>query len=164
MIKNCSIRPFEHRDLARLHEIREAAYKPVFQSFRRILGAKIARVAIADAEREQAEYLDRICDLASSHTVFVVGKSAQIVAFCAMTFDQKSKIGKIDLNAVHPDCQGGGIGTWMYDYALDRMRAAGMSVATVGTGGDPSHAPARRAYEKAGFGTAIPSVHFYRSL
>ena len=34
----------------------------------------------------------------------------------------------------------------------------------VGTGGDPSHAPARRAYEKAGFGPAIPSLYYYRAL
>ncbi|WP_309895073.1 hypothetical protein [Archangium sp.] len=33
-----------------------------------------------------------------------------------------------------------------------------------GTGGDPSHAPARRAYEKVGFGPAIPSVSLYRLL
>ena len=37
-------------------------------------------------------------------------------------------------------------------------------VATVGTGGDPSHAPARRAYETAGFGPAIPSLTLYRLL
>jgi hypothetical protein len=39
-----------------------------------------------------------------------------------------------------------------------------MAVATVSTGGDPSHAPARRAYEKAGFGPAIPSVSLYKLL
>jgi hypothetical protein len=39
-----------------------------------------------------------------------------------------------------------------------------MRVATVGTGGDPSHAPARRAYEKAGFDREIPSVWMYRPL
>ncbi|MEM7223540.1 MAG: GNAT family N-acetyltransferase [Pseudomonadota bacterium] len=70
-------------------------------------------------------------------------------------------MGEIDLNAVDPDHQGSGVGAWMYAYALDRMKEAGMLVASVGTGGDPSHAPARRAYEKAGFGPAIPSVHLY---
>jgi hypothetical protein len=39
-----------------------------------------------------------------------------------------------------------------------------MALATVGTGGDPSHAPARRAYAKAGFGPAIPSLTLYRLL
>lgn len=36
--------------------------------------------------------------------------------------------------------------------------------ATVGTGGDPSHAAARRAYEKAGFDAVIPSVWMFRKL
>jgi hypothetical protein len=39
-----------------------------------------------------------------------------------------------------------------------------MQAATVSTGGDPSHAPARRAYEKAGFSAQIPSVWFCRTL
>jgi hypothetical protein len=43
-------------------------------------------------------------------------------------------------------------------------QAAGMRYATVGTGGDPSHEPARRAYEKAGFSVHIPSVYMYREL
>ena len=147
-----------------MHEIREAAYKPVFQSFRSIVGEKIALVAFSSVEREQAELLNQICEAKSSHTVFVVEHGSEIVAFCSVTVDQKSKVGVIDLNAVHPDYQGRGIGTWMYEFALDRLRAAGMNVATVGTGGDPSHAPARRAYEKAGFGPGIPSIYLYRSL
>ena len=164
MIHNCSIRKVEPGDLPRLHEIRVAAFEPVFRSFRQILGDAIARVAIAGAEREQADYLDTICGPKSDREVYVVEHDAEIVAFCAVALDRESKIGEIDLNAVDPDRQGGGIGTWMYAFALDRMREAGMLVATVGTGGDPSHAPARRAYEKAGFGPTLPSLHMYRSL
>lgn len=52
----------------------------------------------------------------------------------------------------------------MYRFALDRMKAAGMRVATVSTGGDPSHAPARQAYRKAGFLAEIPSVWMCRAL
>jgi hypothetical protein len=43
------------------------------------------------------------------------------------------------------------------------MKEAGMQVATVSTGGDPSHAPARRAYEKAGFTASIPSNCWLRT-
>jgi len=48
-------------------------------------------------------------------------------------------------------------------YSVDYMRAAGVVVADIGTGGDPGHAPARRTYEKAGF-TALPLVRYYRAL
>jgi AAA domain len=38
-----------------------------------------------------------------------------------------------------------------------------MKYVRVDTGGDPSHAPARRAYEKARF-LPIPVVHYFRTL
>lgn len=63
-----------------------------------------------------------------------------------------------------PEFSGEGIGTKLYEFANDTMKAAGMIVATVATGGDNSHAPARRAYEKAGFNVQIPSVWYYRTL
>ena len=81
-----------------------------------------------------------------------------------MSMDHKNRLGEIDLNAVHPDHAARGIGTQLYEFALQEMKAAGMRVATVGVGGDVSHAPARRAYEKAGFGPSIPSLWMYRSL
>ena len=164
MRENCTIREFEPNDLARLQEIRAAAFRPIFRSFRRIVGKAIAEVAFAAAEQEQADLLDRYCGAESDREVLVVEIDPDIVGFCALTCDQDSKVGEIDLNAVHPDHQGKGIGTWMFEAALERMRAAGMKVATVGTGGDPSHAFARRAYAKAGFGPAIPSVYLYREL
>ncbi len=158
------IRPFETGDLARLHEIREAAFKPVFESFRRLIGETIAQVALVNVEREQADHLNQICEAGSSYDIFVVDDGQGVVAFCAVNYDHGARLGEIDLNAVHPEHQGKGIGTLMYGFALDRMREAGMRAATVGTGGDVSHARARRAYEKAGFGPAIPSLYLYRSL
>ena len=163
-MENCRIRPYSQTDLPRLHEIREAAFKPVFQSFRNIVGKEIAAIALANLEQEQAEHLDRISGDGSDHLVFVVEHGTEIIAFCAISLDQRTCVGEIDLNAVHPDHQGKGIGTWMYSAMLHRMKQAGMRAATVGTGGDASHAPARRAYEKAGFGPAIPSLYYYRLM
>jgi hypothetical protein len=52
----------------------------------------------------------------------------------------------------------------MYNFAITRMQEAGMRVAPGATSGDASHAPARRAYEKAGFTVHIPSVWLCRKL
>ncbi|MCI0882720.1 MAG: GNAT family N-acetyltransferase, partial [Chloroflexi bacterium] len=65
---------------------------------------------------------------------------------------------------VHPHFQNRGIGTHMYTFVLDWLKGQGMKVISVSTGGDPSHAPARRAYEKAGFTCAIPSVRYYLEI
>lgn len=164
MTADVRIRAFRPADLPRLQKIRDAAFKPVFRSFRRIVGDSIAPVAFAGLEKEQAALLDRICASDSTRAVLVVEHEAEIIAFCAVSTDPETQVGEIDLNAVHPNHQGRGVGTLMFEAAMEKMREAGMKVATVGTGGDPSHAPARRAYEKAGFGPAIPSVYLYRSL
>jgi len=164
MTAKVSIRPFEASDLPRLQAIREAAFQPVFRSFREIVGEPIAATAFAAAESEQAALLDKLCQPGSGQRVFVALKDADIVGFVCVSLDQERKIGEIGLNAVHPSHGGRGIGSQLYRFALDVMRDAGMTVATVGTGGDPSHAPARRAYEKAGFGLAIPSLSLYKRL
>ena len=157
------IRNFEMSDLPRLQEIRAAAFEPVFRSFRDLLGKEIARLVIDHEERGQGEYLDTICRERSGD-MFVVEDESQIVAFCAVLLSDKSKVGEIDLNAVDPAYQGNGVGALMYEHALERMKAAGMLVAEVSTGGDLSHEPARAAYRKVGFGPSIPSVHMYRTL
>lgn len=52
----------------------------------------------------------------------------------------------------------------MYAYAFARLRERGMRYVRVSTGGDPAHAPARRAYEKAGFVIGLPGVEYHREL
>lgn len=74
------------------------------------------------------------------------------VGFVAVKLDFESSMGKIYMVAVHPDFQGHGIGSALMEFALVWMKEAGISVAMVETGGDPGHAPARRTYEKLGFG------------
>ena len=164
MSEDFRIRAFQPGDLPRLHAIRKAAYKPIFASFRSIVGDAIADVAIDSAEWSQGEYLDTICARGSDRTVFVVERDGAVIAFYSLALDAETKVGEIDLNAVDPAHQGDGVGTAMYDDALARMKAAGMKVANVATGADDSHAPARRAYEKAGFGPVLPCVYLYKEL
>lgn len=150
--------------LARLEEIRAAAFAPVFASFRAILGDEIYERAQARVDAAQPELLASLLEPDSVWEVYVAEHGGVIAGFVSLRLDHDTKAGEIGLNAVHPDHAGRGIGTAMYDFALSRMREAGMRVATVATGGDPSHAPARRAYEKAGFDVQIPSVWMCREL
>ena len=158
------LRAYESADLPALQKVREAAFAPIFRSFHALLGDEIAVVALAEADAEQAELLGSICKPGSGHQQLVATREGEIVGFVSFSIDAGKKIGEIGLNAVHPAHAGQGIGAMMYEQAIARMRAAGAAVATVGTGGDASHAAARRAYEKAGFGPAIPSLTLYRSL
>ncbi len=57
-------------------------------------------------------------------------------------------MGEISMLAVDPDHQGGGIGTALTEFALDKLKDAGMTVAMVETGEtqgtQPHAAPMRR--------------------
>ena len=97
----------------------------------------------------QSVYVETALDIVENH-------------FVALTLAPDS--GEIMLLAVHPGYQNHDIGTTLNLHALQAMKDAGMIRAEVGTGGDPAHAPARRAYEKAGFDIAQPKVTYYKNL
>jgi N-acetylglutamate synthase-like GNAT family acetyltransferase len=95
--------------------------------------------------------------------VWVAEQDGTVVGYIAYELHDNDKSGEVMLLAVHPDYQNDGIGTALNEFALDKMREAGMRLAVVGTGGDASHAPARRSYEKAGY-TGLPLVRYYQKL
>ena len=147
-----------------MEEVRHAAFAPVFASFRALLGEKISQVTQARDDQEQAEYLTSLLEPDSSWELYVAEQAGLVVGFVSVQVNEQTSIGEIGLNAVHPERASAGIGTAMYNVALERLRSAGMRVATVSTGGDASHAPARRAYQKAGFEVGIPSIWLCQAL
>ena len=88
----------------------------------------------------------------------------RVVGFITYTLSRETAFAEIGNNAVDPECQGLGIGTDMYRYVLDVFREEGLKFAKVNTGLDRAHAPARAAYEKAGFTQFIPMVCYYQEL
>ena len=158
------IRSANDSDAPHLEDVRRAAFAPVFASFRAILGEDISQVTQAHDDQAQAEYLASLLIPESGWELYVAEHAGLVVGFVSVQLNRETSIGEIGLNAVHPDWAGEGIGTAMYDVVLERMREAGMRVATVSTGGDSSHAPARRAYQKAGFKVGIPSIWLCQRL
>lgn len=164
MRNDLTITPARPEQLPILDEIRKAAFAPVFASFRSLLGDEVYELAQKREDDKQGDLLASLIQPDSGWDVYVAEHDHAIVGFVAIKIDHSTTLGEIGLNAVHPDHAGKGVGTAMYELALARMKQAGMRVATVATGGDPSHAPARRAYEKAGFDRVIPSVWMCQRL
>ncbi len=164
LFPNVLMRPVRVDDQLRLDQIRQAAFAPVFASFRSTLGDDIYDLAQAREDEAQGQLLVSMLAPESGWEVYVAEEAGSVVGFVAIHLNQATQVGEIGLNAVHPNHAGKGVGTRMYEFAIARMKEAGMRVATVATGGDPSHAPARRAYEKAGFAVYIPSVWLCRKL
>lgn len=153
-------------DAPRLQAIRAAAFAPVFASFRSILGDEIYDLAQRRDDEAQEGLLASLLDGSAGPgwTLHVAEAGGEVVGFVATRIDSETTVGEIGLNAVDPAHAGKGFGTAMYALALAMLKDAGMKVATVGTGGDPSHAPARRAYRKVGFEVEIPSLWMFRKL
>jgi ribosomal protein S18 acetylase RimI-like enzyme len=158
------LRPAASADVQRLQAIRRASFAPVFESFRALLGDEIYELAQRRQDEAQGDLLASLLAGGSGWSVYAASIGAEIVGFVSVQIDLETRVGEIGLNAVDPSHAGRGIGTAMYEFALARMREAGMKVATVSTGGDSSHAPARRAYRKAGFDVQIPGVWMCREL
>lgn len=153
-----TIRPSMESDLPALEDIRQKAFAPVFASFRNMLGDQIYSLAQEPEDKQQSRMLSDMLLQETAWQLYVVELSNEGIGFIAIRMDSVSKVGEIGLNAVHPDHAGQGVGTEMYKFAINKMKLSGMQVATVATGGDPSHEPARRAYQKSGFNVEIPSV------
>jgi len=164
MAKDVVIRDLEPSDVEAIVEIAVAAWEPIFASFRQILGDELFAARCPDWREDKARQVRTACEPGSRARVCVAERDGRIVGFITFYPNEISCIGEIGNNAVHPDFQGQGIGTRMYEHVFERFRALGMRFARVHTGLDPSHAPARRAYEKAGFSIQLPMVDYYRKL
>ena len=151
-------------DLPELELIREEAFTPVFASFKKILGNEIYDIAQKHEDEEQSKLLPKMLEIESNWELFTIEFKTLVIGFISIKLDQKTRVGEIGLNAIKPSYSGKGIGTKMYKFANKYMKDAGMLVSTVSTGGDPSHEPARHAYEKVGFDVQIPSVWYCKIL
>ncbi|GAA0813417.1 GNAT family N-acetyltransferase [Spirilliplanes yamanashiensis] len=138
------------------------AWAPVFASFESVLGADIYRRVYPDWLASQERDVRQACTTHAA-TTWVADLGGAPAGFVTVVLNPQARSGDIEMVAVDPAHQRRGIGDALIGHAVDRMRAAGATVAGVVTGGDPGHGPARRAYEKAGF-TALPLVRYYRAL
>ncbi|MDN5215092.1 GNAT family N-acetyltransferase [Fulvivirgaceae bacterium BMA12] len=154
----------QKEDLDSLEEIRKKAFQPVFDSFRNILGDTIYEFAQLPEDIAQKDLLKSLFDEDSIWETWKVTYDEKTIGFVSIRMDEPAKVGEIGLNAIDPDFSNKGIGSQMYNFAVDIMKKAGMKVATVATGGDPAHLPARKAYRKAGFLVEIPSVWMCQEL
>ena len=157
------IEPYDAQQLDAVIRLSLRAWTPVFESIQNVLDADVYRAFYPDNWRvSQQKAVEDVC-AAEDTNVWVAITAGSTVGFVAVKLDSESSMGEIYMVAVDPDFQGHGIGSALIDFALAWMKDAGMSVAMVETGGDPSHAPARRTYEKLGFGL-FPVVRYFKKL
>jgi ribosomal protein S18 acetylase RimI-like enzyme len=157
-----TIRRLASADIAAVVEFSLRAWAPVFESFHTVLDEWVYQALYPDWTTSQARAVEAVCrdDTAA---VWVAEQQGRPIGFVAVRIDADHRTGEIEMLAVDPLVQRQGIGTALTSFAVQRLRAAGVRLAVVSTGGDPGHAPARRVYEKAGF-VGLPLVRYYARL
>lgn len=158
------IREWTENDAERVMEITAAAWKPVYDGYLQAMGPEIFEALHGGWVKRKQNGVLNSCRKLNGVSVFVVDIEGAVAAFIGYRLEEDKKIGVIWDNAVDPAYQGRGIASEMYRFVLDKMKEQGMKVASVMTGGDEAHIPARKSYEKAGFSVAIPSVRYYMQL
>jgi GNAT superfamily N-acetyltransferase len=158
-----AIRAFRETDLDAIVELSLRAWEPVFDSLREVLGDGIFLRLHPDWRAGQAAAVRESCTN-ESRDVFVAEAGGRPVGFVSVALDAfHDRMGWIDIIGVDPRHQRQGIATRLTERALDHLRAHGMDIAVVETGGDPGHAPARAAYDASGF-TLLPIARYFRTL
>jgi GNAT superfamily N-acetyltransferase len=160
-----AIRPFEDADLDAIVDLALRAWEPVFASMRQVLGGAIFdRLHRPDWRTAQADAVRSSCTPGDDRDVFVATSADRPVGFAAVALNAfHERMGVVDIVGVDPEHQGRGIARRLMEHCAEHMRAAGMDISAVGTGGDPGHAPARALYEALGY-TALPGVRYLKLL
>ena len=154
------VRSLEPSDVDRIVELSIDAWAPVFSAFEALMGPRLYARVHPDWRRDQA---DAVRSAIAENETWVAEVDGRVAGFVNVTFDEAGRSGEIYMIAVNPAMQRRGIGALLTDRALDEMRARGLDLAIVATGGDPGHAPARATYERAGF-TPVPQVWYSKLI
>ena len=145
-------------------EIALAAWGPVFASYQNIMGENLFTRVHSNWKIDKEAQI-RTAASPNEPMLFLVAEIDNCIAgFVSWHHQVASGIAEIGNNAVGPKWQNNGIATALYRAVIDRCREAGIATIKVSTGLDSSHAPARRAYEKAGFSAPIPMVTYWQDI
>jgi ribosomal protein S18 acetylase RimI-like enzyme len=155
-----SIRPLAPTDVDAVVDLSLRAWAPVFESFEATWDQELYDRFWPDWRPQQAS---SVRDALAANPAWVSTDGDRVTGFVNVVFDEAERAGEIYMIAVDPTAQGRGVASSLTDFALDEMRRRGMTLATVATGADPGHGPARRTYERAGF-SPIHQVLYARLL
>lgn len=138
------------------------AWAPVFASIERVMDPEVYREHHPDWRVTQQQAVEAAC-ADPDVPVWVASEGAQTIGFIALKRHSAERLGEIYMMAVDPDSQQRGIATALMAHAFAWFKAVGMTTVMADTGGDPGHAPARRAYESVGF-RPFPVARYFKKL
>lgn len=158
-----NIRPCKPEDLEVIMDIGQRAWTQIRAMSQEALGDELYAQLHPDPENEKGKQIAIHAEKYPDWT-WVCEANGQRIGFITFVIDLEQGVGEILNNAVDPEAGLKGVGQFMYRAVLNRFRAEGLSCAKVETGLDEAHAPARRAYERAGFTHSLDQITYFRKL
>jgi mannose-6-phosphate isomerase-like protein (cupin superfamily) len=155
------IRPGQESDLERVLEILIDGFRG--RTVHHWLEQRFGEIGGQSWETWKRAELSRFYE-AHPDWLLVAESEGRVVGFVTYTLDPIREVGEIRNNAVDPAFQGRGLGTALYRQVVAIFGQAGMKYAWVETGLEEEYAPARRAYEKAGFEPFHEAVYYIQAL
>ena len=157
------IDPIQKDRIDAVVELSLRAWDPVFESIEEAMHPELYRRSYPDGwKASQADAIRDVCT-SNDYEVYTASDGGSTLGFVVIKLDEATKAGEIYMIAVDPTHQCRGIASELTNFAVARMKAAGMEIAMVETGADPGHEAARKTYAKAGF-HPWPAVKFFKYL
>lgn len=155
--------PFEQSHIDAVVGVGLRAWAPVFCKLQTEVPSYIYEAFYPNGwdVRQEAE-IRAVCKDKET-TMFVALFEDKVAGFMGLRVHAEDSMGEVYIIAVDPAHQRSGIGVALLEFALQWMREKNLSMAMVETGGDAGHAPARSAYQKAGF-EQLPMARYFRAL
>ena len=156
-----TMRPARPEDEAAVVAIALSEWEAIYQGYRDQLGDEIFDTFFPDYREGKAASIRQ--NLASG-TMHVTECEGRVVGFIHYVYDEHARVATISHNAVSGEFRGRGIGPKQYEMLFARLTELGAIGVRVTTGLDDAHAPARRAYGKAGFVANTQAITYYKKL
>ncbi|MEM8988111.1 MAG: GNAT family N-acetyltransferase [Pseudomonadota bacterium] len=158
-----AIEPFKQSDLQAVVDLSLRAWDPVFPLMEKETPSYVYGAFYPDGWRvRQAADISAMCQ-DKDVSVWLARAGGDLAGFAALRVHEEDSMGEVYAIAVEPAFQRRGVGAKLLDFAMQRMRERGLSMAMIETGSDAGHAPARAAYEDAGF-ELLPVARYFKKL
>lgn len=158
-----TLRMQQEADITALVALAQRSWEDVEASVDAILGHPLDRLATPSWRDHHAAVVRGVCE-ASESSVVVAEEDADILGFVAYRVHpasaSMSEYGEAEVIAVDPAHRRRGIGRALLHRAVSDLRAQGVPVIMLSTGGDEGHAPARALYESMGF-RCVPTAQYW---
>jgi ribosomal protein S18 acetylase RimI-like enzyme len=156
-----AIRPYREADRQAVRELTVSGFEGV--SIDHNIDRQLGPIAGRDWRWRKSRDIDRDIDERGAELAVAEDEeSGAVVGYVTMQCDPETRIGWIHNLAVATGARGGGLGRRLIEHALDRFRAAGMTVAKIET--LEQNAVGRHLYPSVGFIEVARQVHYAMPL